>query len=284
MKSIIVNIFCWLWQEVQEVTLSVCLSVCDICEFFTLSKQKILCLVFPVSPKNPFVTLLILKCTQSNTHTHYAAFKNLCHCTGWGVFNYKNQSHCLGLGYWGSWWQGMTYSLTDTRTQPFIVKDSDPSFVTCIVTFRHLLTWPPPWPGTWGRWPWPQPALGSAAAMRQWSDVEYVFCVTSSRSLSYCDSLSCRRTGVQAGLGPSAGSWTCGWAKRWGGRPRAEAASSDFGSSDHWTWRTGEFCPRPQSPRSDPRLNFNFKQISSSLSVVNSCSWIKVKWVDIFAL
>ena len=74
----------------------------------------------------------------------------------------------------------MTYSLTDTRTQPFIVKDSDPSFVTCIVTFRHLLTWPPPWPGTWGRRPWPEPALGSAASMCQWSDVEYVLRVTSS--------------------------------------------------------------------------------------------------------
>ena len=39
----------WLWQEAQEVTLSVCvsvcLSVCDIVEFFTLSKRKILRLV-----------------------------------------------------------------------------------------------------------------------------------------------------------------------------------------------------------------------------------------------
>ena len=38
----------WLWQEAQEVTLSmsVRLSVCDIVEFFTLLKQKILRLVY----------------------------------------------------------------------------------------------------------------------------------------------------------------------------------------------------------------------------------------------
>jgi len=35
----------WLRQEAQEVTLSVCVSVCDICEFFTLSKRELLRLV-----------------------------------------------------------------------------------------------------------------------------------------------------------------------------------------------------------------------------------------------
>ena len=41
------------------------------------------------------------------------------------VFKYLYQCHCLGWGYLNQkWWNDVTYLLTDTRTQPFIVKDN----------------------------------------------------------------------------------------------------------------------------------------------------------------
>ena len=49
LKSLVINYLFWLRQEAQEVTLfvrlSVCVSVCDICEFYPLSKREILRLV-----------------------------------------------------------------------------------------------------------------------------------------------------------------------------------------------------------------------------------------------
>ena len=41
-------------QEAQEVTLSVCPCVCDIFEFFTLSKRELLRLVFSTLKKTLF--------------------------------------------------------------------------------------------------------------------------------------------------------------------------------------------------------------------------------------